>query len=122
MTQLFCHESFYKSSNHYTLCINTKSMMINFTGLLYYPPLQVLVIFITRFFQKMLVSTSNMMLMVMMNCFLVWLTNERCLALFPAKTIARDPHHRKFPTCCEKGLNLRRTWGQGSDLAPVQPF
>ena len=34
-----------------------------------------------------------MMMMMMMNCFSVWLTNERRLALFPAKTIVRDPHH-----------------------------
>ena len=35
-----------------------------------------------------------MMMMMMMNCFSVWLTDERRLALFPAETIVRDPHHR----------------------------
>ena len=30
--------------------------------------------------------------------FVVWLTDERRLALFPARTIARDPHHRESPT------------------------
>ena len=29
---------------------------------------------------------------------LVWLTEERRLALFPADNIVRDPHHFKFPT------------------------
>ena len=28
----------------------------------------------------------------------LWLTNERRLALFPAGTIVRDPHHRESPT------------------------
>ena len=45
----------------------------------------------------------------MMNCFVVWLTNERRLALFPAGTIVRDLHHRESPTRREQGLNLRRT-------------
>ena len=30
---------------------------------------------------------------MMMNCFAEWLTDKRHLALFPAGTIARDPHH-----------------------------
>ena len=47
-------------SKRSVLSINTKSIMINFIGLLYYPPFQVLVVFITCIFQKMLVSTSNM--------------------------------------------------------------
>ena len=42
----------------------------------------------------------------------VWLTDERRLALFPAKTFVRDPHHRESPTCREQDLNLRRTWVQ----------
>ena len=44
--------------------------------------------------------------------FVVWLTEERRLALFPAGTIVRDPHHRESPTRPEQGLNLRRTWVQ----------
>ena len=30
--------------------------------------------------------------------FVVWFTNKRCLALFPAGIIVRDPHHRESPT------------------------
>ena len=33
--------------------------------------------------------------------FVVCLTNERRLALFPARTIVRDPHHRKSLTSRE---------------------
>ena len=40
--------------------------------------------------------------------FVVWLTNERCLALVPAGTIVRDPHHRKSLTHHKQGLNLHR--------------
>ena len=48
-------------------------------------------------------------LMMTMNCFVVWLTNERYLALFPVKTIIRDPHHRESLTCREHSLNMCRT-------------
>ena len=41
-------------------------------------------------------------------CFVVWLADESCLALFSAGTIVRDPHHRESPTRREQGLNLRR--------------
>ena len=41
--------------------------------------------------------------------FVVWLTDERRLAVFPAGTIVGDPHHRESPTLREQGLNLRRT-------------
>ena len=34
------------------------------------------------------------------------------LALFPAGTIVRDPHHRESPTRRKQDLNLRRTWVQ----------
>ena len=50
-----------------------------------------------------------MMMMMMMKYFVVWLTNERCLALFPAGTIVRHPHHRESPTRREQGVNLCRT-------------
>ena len=40
---------------------------------------------------------------------LAWLTDERRLALFPAGTIVRHPHHRESPTRREQDLNLRRT-------------
>ena len=42
--------------------------------------------------------------------FVVWLTNERRLALFSAWTIAtRDFHNRESPTRREQDLNLCRT-------------
>ena len=47
--------------------------------------------------------------MMMMNCFVVWLTDERHSALLPVGTIVRDPHHCKSPTHREQGLNLCRT-------------
>ena len=40
--------------------------------------------------------------------FVVWLTDERRLALFSAGTIFRDPHHRQSPTRREQELSLRR--------------
>ena len=53
-----------------------------------------------------------MQMVMMINCFMVWLTDERRLVLFPAGTIVRDPYHRQFPTRREQYLNLRRTWIQ----------
>ena len=50
-----------------------------------------------------------MMMMMMMHVFVVWLTDERRLALFPAGIIVRDPHHRESPASREQGSNLRRT-------------
>ena len=44
-----------------------------------------------------------------LNCFVVWLTDKRCLVLFPAGTIARDSHHRESPARRMQDLNLRRT-------------
>ena len=38
--------------------------------------------------------------------FVVWLTDERRLALFPAGTIVRDPDHRESPTRREQVLSL----------------
>ena len=40
---------------------------------------------------------------------MVWLTDERRLALSPVMTIVKDPHYRDFPTRREQDLNLRRT-------------
>ena len=48
-------------------------------------------------------------MMLMMNCFLVWLTDEMLFALFPAGTIVRDPHHSKSPTRRGQDLSLHRT-------------
>ena len=42
--------------------------------------------------------------------FVAWLADERCLTLFPAGTIARDPRYLESPTHREQDLNLRRTW------------
>ena len=38
--------------------------------------------------------------------FVVWLTDERRLALFPAGTTFRDPHHRESMMCCKQGLTF----------------
>ena len=40
---------------------------------------------------------------MMMSFLGVWLTDERCLALFLAETITKDLHHREFPTRRERG-------------------
>ena len=48
------------------------------------------------------------MIMMMMNCF-CGMVDQRRLALFPAGTIVRDPHHLESPTRREQGLNLRKT-------------
>ena len=39
--------------------------------------------------------------------FVVWLTDERHLALFPARIIIRDPHHLESLTRHEQDLNLQ---------------
>ena len=52
---------------------------------------------------------SSICYIMMIIVFVVLLTDERRLALFPAGTIVRDPHHHGSPTRCEQGLNLRRT-------------
>ena len=41
--------------------------------------------------------------------FIAEIREKRRLALFPAGTIVRDPHHLKSPTRREQDLNLRRT-------------
>ena len=50
-----------------------------------------------------------MMMMMIMNCFVVWSTDETPSALFPLGTIVRDPHHCESPTRREQSLSLRRT-------------
>ena len=47
--------------------------------------------------------------MMMINFFVVWLTNERGIAFFPAGAIFRDTHYRESPTRREQDLNLCRT-------------
>ena len=44
--------------------------------------------------------------------FVVWLTGKRRLALFPTRTIVRDPHHYEFPTCPKQDLNHSKIWIQ----------
>ena len=46
--------------------------------------------------------------MMIMNCFVVWLTDEKRLALFQARTTIRDPRHHESPTRREQDLNLPR--------------
>ena len=41
--------------------------------------------------------------------FVVWLTGERRLVLFPTGTIIGDPHHCESPAHRKQGLNLRRS-------------
>ena len=43
--------------------------------------------------------------MIMMNYFLDWLTDERHLALFPARAVVRNSHQHKYPTHREQDLN-----------------
>ena len=50
-----------------------------------------------------------MMMMMMMNVFVVWLTEERRLALFQDGKSVRDPHHRETLTRRKQDLNLCRT-------------
>ena len=38
---------------------------------------------------------------------MIWLTTERVLALFPAGTIVRDPHHRESPESQISFVELR---------------
>ena len=45
--------------------------------------------------------------------FVVWLTDKRRLALSPAGTIVRDPHHLESPTRREQDLNPRRNLSSG---------
>ena len=56
---------------------------------------------------------------LMMNCF-CGIRGERCLALYPAGTIVKVPHHCKSPTRCEQDLNLCRSWVQACLKEVVQ--
>ena len=56
-----------------------------------------------------IMMTMMMMMMMMMMIFVIWLTDERRLALFPAGTTVRDPHHGESLTHHEQDLNLCRT-------------
>ena len=61
-----------------------------------------------------------MMMILMMNCFVVWLTDERRLALFPAGNIVRYPHNRESPTRRSQVLILHRIWVQAQLNEAVQ--
>ena len=43
----------------------------------------------------------------------VWLTDKRCLALFPAGTIIRDPHHHESPNMLRAGLEPAQNLSSG---------
>ena len=60
-------------------------------------------------FLKKYTAEFCMMMMIMMNCFVVWLTDKRRLTLFLAGTIVRDPHHLESLTHREQNLNLCKT-------------
>ena len=65
---------------------------------------QVLLIFFLSSIDSgvMMMMVMMMMMMMMYIVFVVWLTNERRLSLFPGGTIVRDPHHRKSPTAASR--------------------
>ena len=68
-----------------------------------------LLVFYILYVPRNILMMMMMMMMMMMHVFVVWLTYERRLALFPAGIIVRDPHLSESPTSREQGLNLRRT-------------
>ena len=68
-----------------------------------------LLVFYILYVPHNILMMMMMMMMMMMHVFVVWLTDERRLALFPAGIIVRDPHHRESPASREQGSNLRRT-------------
>ena len=54
-------------------------------------------------------ESATSVMMMMMNCFCGMVDRRKALALFPAGTIVRDPHHLESPTRREQDFNLRRT-------------
>ena len=55
-------------------------------------------------------NEKMMMMMMMMNCFCGMVDRRKAfLALFPAGTTVRDPHHLESLTRREQDLNLCRT-------------
>ena len=53
------------------------------------------------------------LMMMMMNCFVVWLTDERCLALFPARSITTDPHPLRISDTPRAGFELAQNLSSG---------
>ena len=70
------------------------------------------------------ISNSSELLLWWWIVSVVWLTDERLLASFPAGTIVRDPHHLESPTHCEQDLNLRRTRVQAllNEVCIIEPL
>ena len=60
-------------------------------------------------FQNFVWTFNVMVMMIMMNCFVIWLTDERGLTLFPGRTIARGPRDHTTLTRRKHVLNLRKT-------------
>ena len=69
-------------------------------------------LFFGKIFVRMIMIM--MMVMMMMNCFVVGLTDERRLALFPAGIIVKNPHHRESPTRREQDLHLSSGFAERS--------
>ena len=57
--------------------------------------------------KKNKLEASILRMMIMMNCFTEWLTDES--KLFPARTITGNSHYRKHSTRRRQELNLHRT-------------
>ena len=53
--------------------------------------------------------------------FVVWSTDERRLALFPARTIVRDPHHREYPAR-RAGFEPAQNLSSGYTTVPQNGF
>ena len=70
-----------------------------------------------------------MMIMMMMNYFAVWLTDERHLASIPAGTIVSDPHHcesltsrkHRILTCREPEFRLPLHQGAKQNHSTTTP-
>ena len=52
-------------------------------------------------------------MMIMIIIFVVCLTDERRLALCPAGSIVRDPHHHESPTSREQGFEPAQDLSSG---------
>ena len=67
-------------------------------------------LFIQKICRWCVIPDDHQNVMMMIIFFVVWLTDQRRLALFPARTIVRDPHHCESPTRREfKKENLMQT-------------
>ena len=60
-------------------------------------------------------------MMMVMN-YVVWLTDERRLALFPAGVIVRELRHREYPTRREQDLNSSDNHYTTTPLNSAPPF